>query len=589
MINVLPRYRVEQSNRAVTIVVEADTAGDIAAAQGLSFAEGLAELAKSGVGMVACNERTAGELLSNGLIRLDERNDGRYTLRGSSSDIAAIEDGYRARFGRIDRDGRGLIIADPARLRSIQLGLNPADVAAARRAGLVTMARIGNPIGATPEYIDFAIARLGRQGAVAYLPLGDEVLGNDKLIGITADDLEREGIVYVSAEFAKISGDSKLAGKSKHNTIRLHAAQTAELVRMSPMAIVERYTKAARERNIRFLLVRPAATASDKPLTDFAFLIGKIRDGLTKDGLEIKSARPFQEPESNPILKAALGISLIPAMLYAALAMLGDRARKSTRGVLLALLAILGAAAYLPAAREPLSLLAAILLPIGGFAWFTEKSGRPPLFSYAGISAFALVGGLQVAGLLTGLGYMLHLDQFTGVKLVVFLPIFAAAYLVISKVVSIRDLLDRPIVWRGLITGLFVLAVLAFMASRTGNDNPAGVSGIELKLRNLLDRFLIVRPRTKEFMIGHPALIFGLLWWNRARAGSSAQLVVAAFVAAGAIGQTSVVNTFCHLHTPFDLSVIRVLIGHLLGCILGVLGWVVLSRILPLDTAGEDN
>ncbi len=589
IINVASRYQAEQSNRAVTIIVEAEAAADLAGAEGLSVGEGYRKLAEAGVGMVSCNERTAGELLSNGLIELDPMPGGRYRLSGLDSDLGAIEASYRARFGQSIREGEEFVIRDPQRLRSIQLGLNEFEVRAAREAGLVTLARIGNPSGTTPEYLDFAISRISRQGAVAYLPLGDEVMGNDELIGLTADKLEREGIIYVSAEFAKISGDAKLAGKAKHNVIRLHAAQAAELVRMSPTAIVERYVKAARERNIRYLLVRPSSTASDKPLTKYADLIDKIRDELDKKGMAAKPARPFEDPTSNPILKAALGISLVPAMLYGLLALLGARFTPQLRMIAGGVLGLLGAAAYLPAAREPLSLLAAILIPIAGFAWFGDRSNRAPILSYLGISAFSLVAGLQVAGLLTGIGYMLHLDQFTGVKLVVFFPIFGAAYVVISRIVSVHDLLARPIMWRGLITALVVLFALAFMASRTGNDNPAGVSGLELKLRNLLDRFLIVRPRTKEFMIGHPALIFGLLWWKRAQVGSTAQLIAAALISAGAIGQTSVVNTFCHLHTPIDLTVIRVVTGHVLGCIIGLLGWAVLSRILPLNSAGEDN
>jgi hypothetical protein len=45
----------------------------------------------------------------------------------------------------------------------------------------------------------------------------------------------------------------------------------------------------------------------------------------------------------------------------------------------------------------------------------------------------------------------------------------------------------------------------------------------------------------------------------------------------GAIGQTSIVNTLCHLHTPVEVSLIRILIGLILGGILGSAAWALLN------------
>lgn len=588
-VNIVPRFRAEQSNRAVTLIVESDVAGDLGAAQGLSLSESLAKLAESGVGMVSCSERTAGEMLSNGLLKLDPLPDGRYQVSGPEAVLREIRSTYRARFNRDIGVGGSIVIRDPSRLRTTQLGIDPSEIAAARSAGVVVMARVGNPAGATPSYIDFAVQRMARQGAVAYLPLGEEVLGNDQMIGVTADDLKREGIVYASAEFAKISGDSKMVKLMPESTIRLHAAQSAELIRMTPSGIIERYSKAARERNIRYLLLRPAASASAHPLDDFGDLIRKINRELAKDRMEVKPARPFDEPESNSMLKGLLGLSLIPGLAYGMLSVLADGKRARFSLVVWVISALIGVMAFVATLREYVSLAGAVLFPIAGFGWFIEHTRAKPLLAYLGISAFSLVGGLQVAGMLTGLPYMLHLDQFTGVKVVVFVPIFATAYMLLSSVAPLGQLLDQKIAWRGLLTALVILGALMFMASRTGNDNPTGVSGLELKFRSLLDRALLVRPRTKEFLIGHPALIFGLCWWNRIRPESPSRLIAATIIAAGAIGQTSVVNTFCHLHTPIDLSVLRVLSGHLLGCILGLLGWAVFSRFVPLSSVGEDN
>jgi ABC-type nitrate/sulfonate/bicarbonate transport system permease component len=91
------------------------------------------------------------------------------------------------------------------------------------------------------------------------------------------------------------------------------------------------------------------------------------------------------------------------------------------------------------------------------------------------------------------------------------------------------------------------------------------VSPLELKFRSLLDQVL-VRPRTKEFLVGHPALIVALALWAMAR--GRAWIVPLLFV--GAIGQESLVNSFCHLHTPIALTLARTWNSLWLGSLIGL-------------------
>ncbi|QYK52515.1 MAG: hypothetical protein KF824_09625 [Fimbriimonadaceae bacterium] len=586
-VNIWPRFQVEQGNKAVTIVVEADVVDELSATQRMTFAEGLNFLKDYGVGAVACNERTAGELLSNGLVNLSTQPDGSYELTGSEMDIESIAEAYAARFGTVRRTDAGLLISDPQRLRLLTIGLNPRDVEVIRQNQLPIVARLGNPTGVLPNYVHFTIQKAAKQGAKYFLPLGEQVLGNQALIKDTSEALKANGMVYVTAEFVKIAGDSTITGLEPENAVRLHAAQSAELIRMSQSAIVERYVKAARERNIRLLLVRPAGTASETPLNEFSNLIRAIRDGIAKDGMAVKPSRPFTEPQSNTFLKLALGIAMIPALGFCLLSLAGNWNPKLTKPAAWLIAGGVGLATYSSSLREYSALAGSILFPVLAYFWFLAKPNRNAVLSYAGISAISLVGGLQIAGLLTALPYMLHLNLFTGVKLSVFLPIFIAGFLMMNHLAPVKKTLNQPVVWGTLFAAIFGLGMLAFMNSRTGNDNPAGVSGLELQFRNILDQLLFARPRTKEFMIGHPMLLFGLLTWARAPKGSKWYTVAALLIALGAIGQTSVVNTFCHIHTPIDLSIGRVITGHIAGCIIGALGWVVLHRFVPKAT-GED-
>jgi hypothetical protein len=59
----------------------------------------------------------------------------------------------------------------------------------------------------------------------------------------------------------------------------------------------------------------------------------------------------------------------------------------------------------------------------------------------------------------------------------------------------------------------------------------------------------------------------------------------ALMLAGGVVGQTSIVNTLCHLHTPVILSLWRVVNGVILGLILGVIAWWIVGGLLRKEPA----
>jgi hypothetical protein len=76
--------------------------------------------------------------------------------------------------------------------------------------------------------------------------------------------------------------------------------------------------------------------------------------------------------------------------------------------------------------------------------------------------------------------------------------------------------------------------------------------------RGGLEETFGLRPRTKE-LLGHPMLVLFFLslpWRSR---------IAVLFALAGLLGQVSILNTFCHLHTPLLLTIERVGLGLLLG------------------------
>jgi hypothetical protein len=167
----------------------------------------------------------------------------------------------------------------------------------------------------------------------------------------------------------------------------------------------------------------------------------------------------------------------------------------------------------------------------------------------------------------------------------VFAPIFVVGFWFLRSVYDLPASLRSPISWGGAVLAVAIAVVLAYMATRTGNDGPGGVSSTELAFRNLLDRALFIRPRTKEFLIGHPLLVVGLgllqVVRQRGWEGTRWSLVAVGCLMGGAIGATSVLNNLCHLHMPLSISLLRLANGAWIGLLLGLLLWELVRRTWP--------
>ena len=94
------------------------------------------------------------------------------------------------------------------------------------------------------------------------------------------------------------------------------------------------------------------------------------------------------------------------------------------------------------------------------------------------------------------------------------------------------------------------------MLFRSGN-NGAPVPQFEIALRRFLEDVMYARPREKEFLFGHPAVLVSLAALYR----KWPQLLHYFLIVAVTIGQGSMVETFAHMRSPFILSFIRGLDG----------------------------
>jgi len=605
------RYEIESENRAVSLAAEYETIESLAAAQSLPMDRALVDLRAQGLSSVVLSEETIGELIADGKASLEPYVDltepasvgggphiKLYPLAlrvGDTGSLRRIQRGLKIRFGDLAMNlaVKGELVQLPAvspqLIRTTSIGLNPDQAQVAATGGMSVIARFINPGGITKQGIYDTLEWARELGAKVFLPQGDEVLGRRDSLPDTIDALHRMGMFYASAEFAKIAGDTEMVEQAPDLVIRLHAAQTAELDKLTPVDAIDRYTRAARERNMRILLIRPISFSGPLgPLGELDDFVKKIADGLLAKGNTLGFPHGYSEPGIPRLFFPILGLLMCPVIWFVGAAFVESRPIRIAGGVLLVLLA----GACVTRHGPPLmALLGSMAFPIFAFLMldeFLKKRNSASLTNVVAafwiVSALSLTGGLCVAGMLNGLDYYVKAKEFPAIKVAEFAPIILVGLFYFLRLTDWRGAMKSPITWGASLTGLLVGAALAFMWLRTGNDSGVGPSGGEMVFRNQLDRWLYVRPRTKEFLVGHPFLIVAIGMLARAvqpdtaakRPAFACWIVLMLMI--GAIGQTSIVNTLCHLHIPVVLSLARDVEGLVLGCIIGVVVWVVIKR-----------
>lgn len=594
MISLAERYRIESRNKATLIAVELSTIAPLAAAENMSLADGIERLKRAGVGGGLVSQQSVGELIDDGMIQLRSGSNGEVSITSDKETVARVQRGLWVRFGKPETPKPDPVLATemfllrdiaPGLVRNMSIGLDPAFAKLAAEQKLQLIARGDNPAGADRDTIRETIAWFHELGASVFLPEGEQVLGRRDNLETLTEALKSNEMLYASPEFAKIGGDLNVTVLVPERTVRLHSAQTAELDKLRLPEAVERYAKAASERSIRILLIRPLANSNDRPLTALAEFIEALKRRLERENLEIGAAHPFEEPQVPRWVFPLIGISAAVVAIWAAALFFSS---SLVLGFIALVSLCVGAGAWMPEIRSYTALMAAMAFPIAAYGVLMGTKHRSIWLHYVVMVLISVVGGLAVAGLLNALPYFIRAEQFEGVKLAHFGPIFLAGLFLAMQMIDWRGGLKNPITWMQALLSLFLLVALAFMFLRTGNDNPAAVSGFELRLRSLLDAVLPVRPRTKEFMLGYPALFIGLGLLMQVRSGRQGEAfkgwaVLALMV--GAIALTSVVNTMCHLHTPLDVGLIRIGVGFVLGGIIGGIAWAVLRYCLPRTQA----
>lgn len=375
--------------------------------------------------------------------------------------------------------------------------------------------------------------------------------------------LEENGFTLLLIELVEQMGVETYAERIS-SVIRLHGLSFIQ--EPDPQARVDRAVRGLKERNIRVLFYRytPGLSADERMAELVDVMSGT--NAAAPAGMAPGTAQPFDDLVPNPLL--ALGGILVAAGIGAAAgAVLGATfmAIGAAGMGLLALGAIVTGSGSL---GDLLRLGVAVLF--ASVAVLVAAPARrlgPAAIEYAKAGLVTLAGGFAVTGLAYDTSFLTSAEDFWGVKALLLAPPalvgIVAAHRVLerpgwSDTVTVLNLEVR--VWHMAALAVAVAAV-AYLTLRS--DNTGAAFDIELAFRQELENLLYVRPRTKEFLIGFPALLLGIVLATRTRYGWW-------LYAVAAIGTASAIDTFTHFHAPLLASTVRTVLGIVIGVGVGV-------------------
>jgi len=467
-------------------------------------------------------------------------------------------------------------------------GLSSSKLNIIKGAGLRVIPRIRNSLNASNAVISKKTKDVSAYDTVIFAE--EEVLGYPNYLRETAGALSKNKLKYGFVEFGKQMGDSSLALYMSGNLVKVHSIPPDELENMSREEAVKRFIRAARERNIRILYVhlfQYPETGKDLLSTNLSFVNGLTKE-LLSSGFVIGKASMPQKVAVSRAEKSLIGLGIaggailllhyfVPVNLYITLAMFVLFALLSSK--VLALLSAIIFPAYavismFPAKRDRLA------------AGFVSLSAAVVIY----IAAIAAVGAVFIASLLADKVHMVGIDAFSGVKIALILPlILVASYFFLRKedeekldirtsISKAKELLNINIKISHAVIFLLAAACGALFILRSGNFG-LPVLGPEKYLRGLLENLMVIRPRTKEFLIGYPALILGAVYYLK---GGNKWLWF--WLSAGVLAPVSMTNSFCHIHTPVLITLVRSCVGLILGIAIGLsiyFLYVIWGRVRP--------
>lgn len=479
-------------------------------------------------------------------------------------------------------------------LRILGLGISESQRRFLEGKGFLIIPRLWND----PRYhlgnIEGKIEALRDYGVIVFD--GNEVLGYPAALPALAEALKKYRIKYGYVEIIKQDGDQLLKKLMGNEVVRVHSVPPDELKKITREEALDRFVRAARERSVRLIYLRPFLPPQIDafPVEYNLKYFKELKARLEGSGFVLGRAEssPFRRVKGWQILTLGAGVLIgglfllncfmaVPSWLMFLLLLLGS-----------GLMFFLGTAGYSLLLQKGLAFLAALVFPslavISAFSRPLKKEGLPfgrAIFMILDILAETSIGIFLMLGLLADSRFMSGVETFPAVKAALILPVLiVAAYFILkagkgSLPERVRDFLSTRVSLLTVALGGLILGALAVLVARSGNF-VIPVPGFEKYLRNWLELLLYVRPRTKELLVGYPFLYLAALYYLK---GNKTWLWL--LLAIGVIAPVSVFNSFSHIHTPLMISIVRAFNGLVLGLLVGMLVGLVVNKYIKKENA----
>ena len=636
------RYQVEHSQQQIENIVDYDAVLRAASFEKRSTEDALKSLKDAGVTGMAIYDRTLAKASDSGDIKVYKGEEAAalhlYNAQPTSgiTYVAPVygKEGY---FKEIKEDliarlgdekvkelwsaqGPVLALSQPNEaLMDMKLSISRLQALEVSRLGFDVIVRPTNFKNGSRDNVNHVLDRLeGVPNVTGMVFVGKEVLGYPNNLDLLDARLKAMRIPVVGIEavnqlqYDPQVGFTELAIADEYSVGRLYTIQKESLKKLSPEEVSQWFYISDIERNIRYNLypIYEEGVGNKTALETSIEYMQEVKKKLEPRGFTF--GRPSIYPPYKPspiaaILTLSGSIALFTWMVHLLLPMSRNK-QLVFNFTLLLISVVLYAITHGTLISQIWSLAAAISAPVVAITlmmncWIARSKAAPvgpwratleAIGYLVGGAFFAAIGGLMIAALLGNTRFFMEFALFRGVKLVFVAPIIltAIAYLQrfpLWKGKTISSIADSKTFIKEFLTvdvKLYMILIFGFLGAaawvfvgRSGHTAGVPVPSFEIALRRFLENTLYARPREKEFLIGHPALMLASFAFLR----RWPMVLHFLFTIAGVIGIGSLVETFCHLRTPVIMSIARGLDGLWLGIIAGIVA-ILIFRFLAYIT-----
>ncbi|WP_028992607.1 DUF5693 family protein [Thermoanaerobacter thermocopriae] len=485
------------------------------------------------------------------------------------------------------------------------LGFDESDLGLVKSLGFDVIPRIENFTGIKDKDIEEYVDILKKFKVKTVIFNGTDVLGNPEKIPYAASLFKKNdinvGIIDVPMGKKLQEGMNKFAKFDSYKGIKVFGVSEAETQKYDASEIINRWYRGMIERNVRIIYMRAKIEhfkSADYNIEQNKSMIEDMTKYIKKVGLKVGVAKPLSELHQSKLTEILISLGVIAAgLLLLQMLGIGDYVLilSGLLGAILTSLVLVSR--FNDLGVKVIALASSIIFPSLGIGYFIDKMKeildrkKNLSFTYTSLKIFinslliSFVGALSIAAIMADSKYMLKIDYFRGVKLSFVLPLLFYVLYYIVKIYDandwktflerIKEFLNIDIkVWH--LVAIVIAGIIGIIyISRTGNEPIVKPTELELKFRDFLEHTLVARPRTKEFLIGDPAIILAIYAAFKNSKGWA--FIMGIFAS---IGILSIVNTFSHIGSVLPIAIERTVIGWVLGALIGMIAVFIVDKTL---------